>query len=51
MSFLDRSELERLEKSGAKMNDKGLWTKHFGTSGLDEGMGIITDSSGNVYVT
>ena len=36
-----------------KYNSSGtkLWTKQLGTSSSDEGRGVTTDSSGNIYVT
>ena len=36
-----------------KYNSSGTkqWTKQFGTSNVDEAIGVATDSSGNVYVT
>ena len=36
-----------------KYNSSGTkqWTKQLGTSGSDEGSGVTTDSSGNIYVT
>ena len=36
-----------------KFNSSGTkqWTKQFGTSSMDEGTGVTTDSSGNIYVT
>ena len=36
-----------------KYNSSGTkqWTKQLGTSGLDEGNGVTTDTSGNIYVT
>jgi len=36
-----------------KYNSSGTkqWTKQFGTSSMDEGTGVTTDSSGNIYVT
>jgi len=36
-----------------KYNSSGTkqWTKQLGTSSLDEGYGVTTDSSGNIYVT
>ena len=30
---------------------KNQWTKQLGTSSYDEGYGVTTDSSGNIYVT
>ena len=27
------------------------WTKKFGTSSIETGLGVTTDSSGNIYVT
>jgi hypothetical protein len=36
-----------------KYNSTGTkqWTKQLGTSGGDQGLGVTTDSSGNIYVT
>jgi len=36
-----------------KFNSSGTkqWTKQLGTSSIDSGSGVITDSSGNIYVT
>ena len=36
-----------------KYNSSGTkqWTKQLGTSSFDEGQGVTTDSSGNIYVT
>ena len=36
-----------------KYNSSGTkqWTKQLGTSSIDSGSGVITDSSGNIYVT
>ena len=38
--------LVKYDSSGTKK-----WTKQFGTSSSDEGTGVTTDSSGNIYVT
>ncbi len=38
--------LTKYNSSGTKQ-----WTKQFGTSSMDEGTGVTTDSSGNIYVT
>ena len=38
--------LIKYDSSGTKQ-----WTKQLGTSSGDEGRGITTDSSGNIYVT
>jgi Domain of unknown function (DUF4114)/Beta-propeller repeat len=32
-------------------NGKALWAKNLGSTGVDEGLGIVTDGLGNVYVT
>ena len=36
-----------------KYNSSGTkqWTKQLGTSSVDKGRGVTTDSSGNIYVT
>ena len=36
-----------------KFNSSGTkqWTKKFGTSSIEIGLGVTTDSSGNIYVT
>jgi len=36
-----------------KYNSSGTkqWTKQLGTSSVDKGIGVTTDSSGNIYVT
>ena len=39
---------------GSKSTDNtttSTWTKQFGTSSHDVGVGVTTDSSGNIYVT
>ena len=38
--------LVKYDSSGTKQ-----WTKQLGTSSGDGGVGVITDSSGNIYVT
>ena len=43
--------LGKVETGVGERNGEKQWTKQFGTSSDDEGRGVTSDSSGNIYLT